>query len=212
MDGCCWVTCLSGTICWHILLLWLLGLDYWLRASTSCRYGSWMAAISPTLSWDDCDRKDFPWFCSFTDPFKLLGLADSILSAFCSSPALHRDAPAFLSSAHAVRRGSLNTGRLLVGLAAAFILVFPSSRSQSLSHRSIAQKQPALLLIFLENSDCGIWDSGAEGGTRTPTSLSPLDPEPSASANSATSAFWFAILCVSRGLVKEANGSNLTPE
>ena len=30
---------------------------------------------------------------------------------------------------------------------------------------------------------------GAEGGTRTPTSLSPLDPEPSASANSATSAF-----------------------
>ncbi len=29
---------------------------------------------------------------------------------------------------------------------------------------------------------------GAEGGTRTPTSLSPLDPEPSASANSATSA------------------------
>ena len=29
---------------------------------------------------------------------------------------------------------------------------------------------------------------GAEGGSRTPTSLSPLDPEPSASANSATSA------------------------
>jgi hypothetical protein len=32
--------------------------------------------------------------------------------------------------------------------------------------------------------------NGAEGGTRTPTSLSPLDPEPSASANSATSAGW----------------------
>src|SRR5437867_3138154 len=31
-------------------------------------------------------------------------------------------------------------------------------------------------------------ESGAEGGTRTPTSVSPLDPEPSASANSATSA------------------------
>ena len=31
---------------------------------------------------------------------------------------------------------------------------------------------------------------GAEGGSRTPTSLSSLDPEPSASANSATSAIW----------------------
>ncbi len=30
---------------------------------------------------------------------------------------------------------------------------------------------------------------GAEGGTRTPTGLHPLDPEPSASTNSATSAF-----------------------
>jgi hypothetical protein len=29
---------------------------------------------------------------------------------------------------------------------------------------------------------------GAEGGTRTPTGVHPLDPEPSASANSATSA------------------------
>ena len=29
---------------------------------------------------------------------------------------------------------------------------------------------------------------GAEGETRTPTSLRPLDPEPSASTNSATSA------------------------
>ena len=31
-------------------------------------------------------------------------------------------------------------------------------------------------------------DPGAEGGTRTPTGIRPLDPEPSASTSSATSA------------------------
>jgi hypothetical protein len=32
-------------------------------------------------------------------------------------------------------------------------------------------------------------ENGAEGGTRTPTGIHPLDPEPSASTSSATSAF-----------------------
>lgn len=34
----------------------------------------------------------------------------------------------------------------------------------------------------------GIWNNGAEGGTRTPTGVSPHEPESCASTNSATSA------------------------
>ena len=38
-----------------------------------------------------------------------------------------------------------------------------------------------------------VQELGAEGGTRTPTAFPPLDPEPSASANSATSAMRYYI-------------------
>ncbi len=60
-------------------------------------------------------------------------------------------------------------------------------------------RQPILLTVLRDTLATGLRQEymhlpelkigdGAEGGTRTPTSLSPLDPEPSASANSATSA------------------------
>ncbi len=42
----------------------------------------------------------------------------------------------------------------------------------------------------------GLEKSGAEGETRTPTGEPPLDPEPSASTNSATSATVWRICCV----------------
>jgi hypothetical protein len=67
----------------------------------------------------------------------------------------------------------------------------------------------------IEKHGCGrneIIGVGAEGGTRTPTSLSPLDPEPSASANSATSALRAVILCMMSGLVKLVQTSNISVE
>ena len=47
----------------------------------------------------------------------------------------------------------------------------------------------------------------AEGGSRTRTGLRPLDPESSASANSATSAVYHIILFVLKGVKHRKRGS-----
>ena len=81
------------------------------------------------------------------------------------------------------------------------MLTKPLTKSKKMESRNCQERQIIRLLavkvakslVVKVLAVLSMWKSlilfGAEGGTRTPTGIRPLDPEPSASTSSATSAW-----------------------